>query len=263
MLLGQAEQVPRLSGSVENFAGQIRYDDGIRASFDQALKLITALAQCLFGSLPLLDFVPKLLVGRGQFVRSFFDFLFQYIVGLLQLRFSEHPFGDVGHHAFESFHFAVVGIDGDSLFPDPFLLAGCCADTVFHLEMPTFGNCRLHMVPNQLPVIRVDDVCIGDFFVPDKSLLLVACQQNAPFADELHRPICIVVAAVGHARQIRQERGKTAISFLLRRVGSSLLRVLSKWLLHGLHRRRSSARFGRLLDALPFGFLLIVHQRTP
>ena len=67
---------------------------------------------------------------------------------------------------------------------------------------------RLHFVPDKLAVVGMDQRTEGDALVVEQFARFIARQFKAPFADELHRPAPVVLPAIDHRAQIREQRAQ-------------------------------------------------------
>ena len=114
--------------------------------------------------------------------------------------------GHVGDEPLEPQEVAVHRVDGVPLLPDvPDLAVGRC-DPVLKLERgSTGGEGALDLVPHALPVVGMDEVPVGHASGPHQVRGVVAGQRPTALAHELHRPVGIVPALVGHAGQTTQE----------------------------------------------------------
>ena len=114
--------------------------------------------------------------------------------------------GDVGDEPFQRDHAALFVVDAFALFPDPFDAAVAGGDFVFRLERAVFPEDVLPFFPQALAVGRQDEIVERKGPVPDQVLRRVAGQVLASLADEFHGPAAVVLAAIGHAGQVRQQR---------------------------------------------------------
>ena len=121
--------------------------------------------------------------------------------------------GDVGDEAFQGEHLALLVVDAFALFPDPLGFAGTGADFVFLLEPAPLAERLLPFGPHEFALGRQDEVGEGDGLVADEILRGVAGQVLAALADELHGPVPVVPAAVGHARQVGHQGHVLAPAF--------------------------------------------------
>ena len=110
----------------------------------------------------------------------------------------------------------------DSLFPHPPFLARPGPDPIFDLKGPVFIQRLLHMIPNTLLIIRVNDVIErhGPAFheIPG----VIPCDSFTPFAQKQHCPVSIVFTPIRDTRKVEHQRGKHALVFI-----QHLLRFLS------------------------------------
>ena len=122
-------------------------------------------------------------------------------------------FGDVRDEALEGLEVAVFGEYADALFPDPPLVAGGGMDAVRNEEGLAAAERRLNLIPDALAVVRVHDVVVGELAVEKQVFRVVAGQPAAAAAYELHRPVAVVLASVGHAGQVAQKGVHHALAF--------------------------------------------------
>ena len=122
------------------------------------------------------------------------------------LAFGAFARGDVGDEAFKGDDLALRVVDAFALFPDPAGFAGARRDLVFHLEPAVRAQDALPGGPDQFAVGGQDEVVVGNLAVADQVFRRVAGEVLAPLADELHGPVAVVPAAVGHAGQVGQQR---------------------------------------------------------
>ncbi len=118
----------------------------------------------------------------------------------------QHPLGDVNDEPFQGQQGTFSGNHSPSLFPNPLLLSGGGADAIGELEGSSMLQSGLHLVPHGFPILRMDRLCVGDLPAPDQIRGGVTGQFEATLADKLHRPVPIVLAAIGHARQVAHQR---------------------------------------------------------
>lgn len=100
-----------------------------------------------------------------------------------------------------------------TLFPDPFLDASGRDDAIGNLEWLARLQRLLHIVPDHLPIIGMNDLGIRNSRRACQFLGGVAGEGQRALADEVHRPILVVAAAIGHAGEIAHEREQGAATF--------------------------------------------------
>src|SRR6185369_11324782 len=132
---------------------------------------------------------------------------------MLQFNLHSLLLGDVGDEPFQGKYLAVWTKDAHPPLPDPFFYPGSSADAVYELERAFFPQSGLHVVPDALLIIRVDQLRVTDLPVPHQTVLLVAGQLDATFADEFHGPVLVVATAVRHAGEVAHECRKDALAF--------------------------------------------------
>ncbi len=117
------------------------------------------------------------------------------------------PGRDVHDEAFQAEEPAFGVVDGMAALPDPLHFAVCRLDAVLDLEGPVVGQGGVHRGPDGLTVVRVDDFLEGDAGVADQVGGRVAGEALRAPAHELHGPVLIVPALVGHAPEVVHEPG--------------------------------------------------------
>src|SRR6185369_12934060 len=138
---------------------------------------------------------------------------------MLQFGFHPLPLGDVGDEPFQGKYLAVWTKDAPPPLPDPFFYPDSSADAVHELERPFFSQIGLDVVPDELPVIRMDQLRVTGLLVPHQTGLLVTGQFDATFADEFHGPVLVVATAVRHAGEVGHECREGALAFSQRFFG--------------------------------------------
>ncbi len=127
---------------------------------------------------------------------------------------------DVGDEAFE--HDPVPKRDGLALLPHPFFGAACGLDPVDQLEWPAVTERLADAAANDVAVVRVNEIGERGRLAREELLWRVAGEGQAAFADEFHRPVGIVLAAVHHARQVAHQCAERALAFLQSVLGGFL-----------------------------------------
>jgi hypothetical protein len=124
--------------------------------------------------------------------------LFQYLVSQYALR-------GIGDEPLQSHQIALWRIHAAPLFPCPFLISGLGEDTVRTLERPFLLHGGLHRIPDGLAILQMNEVRVGDLSVLDQLIRKVTGEVETPLADELHRPVLVVLSPVRHSRQVAHQ----------------------------------------------------------
>ena len=95
--------------------------------------------------------------------------------------------------------------------PDPFDVAVAALDPVFDEKAPVFQQRRGNFFAHACAVFRMLQLLVRKVAVVQKLLRAVAGQVVATVADELHRPVLVVAAAINHAVEVAHQRRQHAL----------------------------------------------------
>ena len=128
-----------------------------------------------------------------------------------QLGLDPLPLGNVDDEAFQDWRIVFARGDGPALLPDPFLFAGPGLNAIGTLEGLPGSHRLLNLVPDTLPITRVNQLGVGNVIIADQIAGRVAGQRESTVAHEFHCPVRFVAAPVGHAGQIAHQRCQGAL----------------------------------------------------
>ena len=140
-----------------------------------------------------------------------------------QLGLGALPLGNVDYEAFQDRRIVVAGWNVSALLPNPFFRPGRRMDAIGDLEGPVGCHGSLNVVPDALPVVRMDQLGVGNVIIANQVAGGIAGQLEGAVADELHRPFRVVAAPVGHAGQVAHQGSEGSLAFLERLLGLPVL----------------------------------------
>ena len=159
--------------------------------------------------------------GRAEVVGADIDDAFEFVgLGLevleqlLALLLGQNSGGHVRHKTLQRLQIALSIVHAGSLFPHPLDRTIGSANPIGDLIRLIFRQGLLGGVPDHLPIFRYDDVVVGQFGVTTQVRGRISGQGHATVADELHRPIAVVPAAIGDPRQIAHQRRQSSPAFV-------------------------------------------------
>jgi hypothetical protein len=124
---------------------------------------------------------------------------------LLQGVFGRLLGGHIQNESFQSQQVAGRGSDSAPLLPNPLGFAGCSYDPIRHFERSPLLECRLNLTPYRVTIVGMDHVGEADAGVLREVGHGIPGELQSAVADELHGPMPIVAATVGHAGQVAHQ----------------------------------------------------------
>ena len=131
----------------------------------------------------------------------------------LQLPFIFPAARNVDDDPFKSLHVAVVVVDPLPNLQHPFPHPRRGSNLVFFVDGAFFRKEALPLPPEFFPVFGGDEFVEGEVPVPDEAVGAIARKFAASVRDELHGPVPVVSAPVGHAREVGEEDGLAPLAF--------------------------------------------------
>jgi hypothetical protein len=114
--------------------------------------------------------------------------------------------GDVLHYAFDGNEFSLGVENARPALPRPAQLAGGVKYPVLDVEALGDGQAVPDFRTHALAVVRMRQRFVRNAVVQQQIARLEAGEAPTALADELHRPIRVVAAAIDHPVQIAEQR---------------------------------------------------------